>query len=141
MSKRCARRPTCGRAMKVASVESTKSASRRSALIAGITLFARPAVGRAQTVERIRLSAVPGDALTAVYYGVRNEIYQRAGLEVEIVPASSGTASTTAVIAGTYEMGHASPIAAVVAHLRGIPVVVATTSVLWERRRPWNVIT
>jgi len=94
----------------------------------------------AQEREHIRIAGVPSDDMTPVYYALKNGLYERAGLDVEVVPTSSGSAATTAVVAGTYEMGKGSPIASVLAHLRGLPLVVVANSVIWDARRPFNVI-
>lgn len=87
------------------------------------------------------LAGVATDDLSSVYYAIKNGLYQKAGLDVEVIPTSSGTAATTAVIAGTYELGKGSPIAAMLAHLRGLPVVAIANNTIWDWRHPFNVIT
>ena len=83
---------------------------RRSRYLAttGALLIVTPRAVRAQTLEKIRLTGVPTDDMTPVYYAIKSGMYQRAGLDVEIIPSSSGSVATTAVVAGTYEMGKGS---------------------------------
>lgn len=114
----------------------------RSQLIGGTaaTLVLAPHVLRAQTLEKIRLTGVPTDDLTPIFYAVKNGLYQRAGLDVEFIPASSGTAATTAVVSGTYEMGKGSSIAALVAHLRGLPLTIVGNGAIWDPRNPFSLM-
>lgn len=90
----------------------------------------------AQQLQKIRLVGVQTDDLTPVYYGLANGMYQKAGLDLEMVPASSGTAATAAVVSGTYEMGKGSAIASLLAHLRNLPLVLVGNGVIWDPKAP-----
>lgn len=95
-----------------------------------------PRRGGAQQLQKIRLVGVQTDDLTPVYYAIQNGMYQKAGLEFELVAASSGTLATTAVVAGTYEMGKGSVIASLAAHLRNLPIVIVANGVVWDPKAP-----
>jgi ABC-type nitrate/sulfonate/bicarbonate transport system substrate-binding protein len=112
----------------------------RSHFIAGsaATLALAPQVIRAQAPVKIRMSAVPTDDMTPIYYAVKNGLYQKAGLDFEIVVVSSGSASTAAVVSGTYEMGKASPIASVIAHLKGFPITIVANGAVYLARTPYS---
>jgi NitT/TauT family transport system substrate-binding protein len=114
------------------------SRSRTIALTAA-ALFAAPRVVRAQQLQKVRLVGVHTDDLTPVYWGLRSEMYQKAGLDIEMIAASSGTAATAAVVSGTYELGKGSVIASLVAHLRGLPIVIAANGVVWDPHAPVSV--
>ena len=115
----------------------------RSRVLAGTAaaLTIAPRIVRAQTLEKIRLAGVATDDLSNVYYAIKSGLYQKAGLDVEVIPTSSGTAATTAVIAGAYELGKGSPVASMLAHLRGLPIVAIANNTIWDQRSPFNVIT
>ena len=68
----------------------------RSQLLArsAAALVVAPRVAGSQTLEKLRFTGVVTDDMTPIFYAVKNGLYQRAGLDVEIVPASSGTAAT-----------------------------------------------
>jgi NitT/TauT family transport system substrate-binding protein len=114
----------------------------RSQLLAGtgaVALACGPLPLRAQAPPHIRVAGVATDDMTPIYWAVKSGIYQKAGLDVEIVPVSSGTAATTAVIAGAYEIGKGSPIASMLAHLRGLPLVVIANASMWDPKNPFNL--
>jgi NitT/TauT family transport system substrate-binding protein len=95
------------------------------------------AAGAQSTPLTIHVAGVPTDDLTPVFYGVKAGLYQKAGLDVQIVPTSSGTAATTAVVAGTYEIGKASLISVMVAHLRGLPIALVAGGAVWDPKVPF----
>jgi NitT/TauT family transport system substrate-binding protein len=115
----------------------TLAVSRSRALIASAAALAlAPRSLRAQTLTKVRLVGVHTDDLTCVYWGIQNGMYQKIGLDIEMVAANSGTAATTAVIAGSYEMGKGSAVASLVAHLRGLPIKIIANGVMWDPKAP-----
>jgi NitT/TauT family transport system substrate-binding protein len=113
--------------------------SRARALAATVGLAAVPHVVRAQTLEKIRFAGVPTDDMTPVLYGIKAGLYRRAGIDIEIVPTSSGSVATTAVVSGTYEMGKGSLIASLLAHERKLPLVVVANGAIWDPKVPYNL--
>jgi NitT/TauT family transport system substrate-binding protein len=112
----------------------------RSALLAGTaaTIFI-PNIVRAQTpLTKIQFAGVPTDDMTHVFYAQKTGMYEKAGLDVEIIQTASGTIATTAVVAGTYQLGKGSLIASLVAHLRDLPLVVAANSSIWDKSVLFN---
>lgn len=114
--------------------------SRAALLAAAAAATLAPRVVRAQALEKLRMSGVPTDDLTPIYWGIKSGIYQKAGIDLTIVPVSSGSASTAAVISGAYEMGKASPVASMLAHLRGLPVTIVANGSIFQTRDHWNGI-
>jgi NitT/TauT family transport system substrate-binding protein len=111
----------------------------RSQLIAGgsAALVAMPRLAGSQQLEKIRFAGVPTDDLAPVFWGIAKGSYAKVGLEVEFIPTGSGTTATTAVISGAYEMAKSSQIAAMVAFLKGVPVVIVGNGALWESNNAW----
>lgn len=99
-----------------------------------------PTILRAQTLDKVRLAGVATDDLTPVYYAIKNGLYQKAGLDVEVVPTSSGTAATEAVVSGAYEMGKGSLIASLVAHLKGLPLTIVGNGAIWDPKSPFTMM-
>jgi len=115
----------------------TLHVSRSRMLIGSAAALAlAPRAARAQQLLKIRLVGVHTDDLTPVYWGLQNGMYQKAGLDIEMIAANSGTAATTAVVAGTYELGKGSVIASLVAHLKGLPLTIIANGVVWDPKAP-----
>ena len=109
-----------------------------AAVLALLSFAAPPPVAQAQAMLTIHLAGVPTDDLTPVVYAVHQGLYKKAGLDVQIVPTSSGTLATTAVVAGTYEMGKGSAVASMVAHLKNLPLVITAYGAIWNPKIPFN---
>ena len=115
--------------------------SRSHLLAAGAAALALgPHIVAAQTAETIHLTGVPTDDLTPVLYALKTGMYQKAGLDLQFVPASSGSTATTAVLSGTYEIGKASPIAPILAHLRGLPIQLIANGIVSTPRTPFSAM-
>jgi NitT/TauT family transport system substrate-binding protein len=112
--------------------------TRAQALAGTAALVAAPQIVRAQTLDKIRFGGVPTDDMTGVYYAIKSGMYAKAGLDVEIVPTSSGTVATTAVVTGAYEMGKGSLIASLAAHLHDLPLVVVGNGSIWDPKVIYN---
>lgn len=103
-----------------------------------LSLAAPYSAARSQALTTIRLGGVPTDDLTPVYWAIKQGLYKKAGLDVQVIPTSSGTAATTAAISGAYEMGKGSAIASMVAHLKNLPLVVVANGAIWNPKVPFN---
>jgi NitT/TauT family transport system substrate-binding protein len=110
--------------------------SRARILAATAAALAVPRRGSTQTLEKIRFVGVQTEDMTPIYYAMRNGAFKKAGIDLEIVPNSSGSAATAAVVAGTYEMGKGSALASLIAHLRNLPLAVVANGTLWDQRKP-----
>ena len=115
-----------------------KTLSRSHVITAASALVVAPRFLTAQPLEKIRLGGAATDDLTPVIYAIKHGLYKKAGLDVEYIPTSSGTAATTAVISGEYEMGKGSLIASLTAHLRGLPLRVAANGGIWDPAAPFT---
>lgn len=105
--------------------------------VAGAALLAPRRLG-AQTLEKIRFTGVPTDDMTPIFYALKTGMYQKAGIDMEMIPATSGSTATTAVVSGTYEMGKSSPVAVLLGRLRGLPVVIIGHGPLWDAKNPFT---
>jgi len=107
---------------------------------AAATAAALPAVVRAQVLEKVRIGAVPTDDMTPIFWGVKTGLYQKEGLDVEVVTTNSGSASTAAVVGGAYELGKASPVASLLARLRGLPLTIVANGALSDLKSNYNQV-
>lgn len=113
----------------------------RSRLIASAAaaLSLAPRVGRAQT-STLHLAGVPTDDITPIIWAMKTGMYEKAGLNLEFVPVSSGSTATTSVIGGTYELAKASPMAPILAYLHGVPIMLVANGIVSTPRTPFSAM-
>jgi len=114
--------------------------SRAWMLAGSAAVFAWPRAAGAQQLQKVRLIGVHGDDMTPVYYALSKGMYQKVGLDIDMVAASSGTAATAAVVSGSYELGKGSVIASLLAHIRNLPLVFVANGVVWDTKAPVSLI-
>jgi NitT/TauT family transport system substrate-binding protein len=91
-------------------------------------------------LPKIRVAAIESDALTPLFYAMRNGLFQKAGLDVEFVSTNNGTAATTAVLAGTYELSYPSIVTTMNAHLRDVPLVLVAPGGVYTPKNPFGLL-
>jgi NitT/TauT family transport system substrate-binding protein len=92
----------------------------------------------AQTpLAKLRVVGPTAESLTNLYYAIKTGMFARAGLDVSFVSTSSGSAATTAVITGTYDIALTSLLPLLSAHLRSIPVAIVAPAVINTARNPF----
>jgi len=108
--------------------------------MAALSSIAVLAEARLKTVraaqEAIQLVGVPSEDMTNLYYAVKTGMFARNGLDVSLVPTSSGAAATAAVVSGTYQIAKTSLLAFFSAHVQGIPLVAIAPQILNELQNP-----
>lgn len=109
--------------------------------LAALGTLSHAKTARAQTAsDKLRIAGAPTEDATNLYYAVKTGMFGRAGLDVEMIATSSGTAATTAMIAGTYEVARTSLLAVFAAHLRNIPIVIVAPDNLYTPRNPLSLL-
>ncbi|HXF33514.1 MAG TPA: ABC transporter substrate-binding protein [Candidatus Acidoferrales bacterium] len=95
-------------------------------------LLCLPAVGAAQTgnLVTIRVASSADDAVTPILYAQREGLFRRAGLDVVLEKANSGSAVAAAVISGAADIGKSSLLPLISAHAHGIGFILVGGAVL-----------
>ncbi len=76
----------------------------------------------AQTTEPLlRVAVGPVDAAAPLFYAVKAGIYQKHGLNVEIVRLANGAAILSSIAGGSTQLGQGSVLAIVEAYAKGLP--------------------
>jgi NitT/TauT family transport system substrate-binding protein len=105
--------------------------------LAGVALV--PGVAQAQAAPvAIRVGGSPNDDMTAVVYAARTGMYSRAGLEVTIEKANSGSAAAAAVAAGAFDIGKSSISSIFDAHVKGIPFTMIAPAAIYDTKSPYG---
>ncbi len=111
-----------------------------AALAMSAAVFARPAYAAEAGLDPLRLIAIPSDALTPLYYGIQTGIFKKTGIDLQISPAASGTAATTAVIGGEYDMANTSILPVMNAHLRNVPISIVAPQAVYTPDNPFGLL-
>jgi NitT/TauT family transport system substrate-binding protein len=115
---------------------------RRASAVAALTAYAltarhAAAQGAATTVH---VGSTLADDTVPIVVAQRNGYFARNGLDVQLMPAPSGAAVTSAVLSGSYEFGKSSLVALLAAHLRGLPVTIIAADAVNDPRAPYGAI-
>ncbi len=101
--------------------------SRRAALAACAYACATGVSARAQSpapdLLTLRLSSSPADDTMPVIYAQQSGAFKRAGLDIQLTRAASGSAVAAGVAGGSLDIGKSSIVSVITAHAKGIPFV------------------
>ncbi|HXP93568.1 MAG TPA: ABC transporter substrate-binding protein [Candidatus Binatia bacterium] len=110
---------------------------RAFACAAALVFILSSSVVAQPALTTIKVGLVPSDDITPVLYAVRSGMFKRAGLDVQLFPASSGTAVAQAVVGGSYEIGKSSLVSLMNAHLRGLPLYLLAAGGVYDSSAPY----
>ncbi|HXP92911.1 MAG TPA: ABC transporter substrate-binding protein [Candidatus Binatia bacterium] len=74
-----------------------------------------------QELTTIRVAMVPNDDVTPFLYAQQTGMFRDAGLNVQMQKSTSGAVIAASVAGGSFDVGLASMMALITAHVRGIP--------------------
>jgi NitT/TauT family transport system substrate-binding protein len=119
-----------------------RSTIRIAAIVAAALMTSTLAapLGAAPALTVVHVGGVFSDDMTPVFYAVKAGLFRDAGLDVQLVPATSGNAMTQAVIGGTYEFGKSSILGLINAHLRNLPLSVIAAGGFYDSRNPFAAL-
>ena len=102
-------------------------------------LAARPALAQAPK-DKLRVAMPTLDPTAEVFYGVDMGFFDKAGIEIEMVPLVNGAAIVAAVASGTIDIGVGNALTAEAAFKKGIPITVIAPGAASENSAPSNVL-
>jgi NitT/TauT family transport system substrate-binding protein len=115
--------------------------NRQAALALGSAFLAAPSVLSAQTPVQMTLGAVPEESVTPALWAAQSGMFRKAGLDVDVQSASSGTVIAAGVAGGSYAIGKSSLVAIITAHAKGLPFVFVAGGSLYDTKFPYSVLT
>jgi len=95
-----------------------------------------PSVALGQTLTTVRVASSPNDDLIAVLVGLDNGAFRRAGLDVGLTKANSGSAVAVAVAGGAVDIGKSSLLSVLVARAKNLPFVLVAPSGIYTAEAP-----
>jgi NitT/TauT family transport system substrate-binding protein len=114
--------------------------NRRTALALGSAFLAAPAAAGAQSATQMILGAVPEESVTPALWAEQSGMFRKAGLDVDVQSASSGTAIAAGVAGGSYAVGKSSLVSVITAHAKGLPFVFVAGGSLYDTKHPYSVL-
>jgi NitT/TauT family transport system substrate-binding protein len=105
-------------------------------LLGGAALPALASRAGAQALTPLRVITLPIEAGAEAYFATQLGYFAKAGLDVEIVPASNGGASAAAVAGNGVEIGYADMVSIATARAKGVPFVVVAPAALHVSAAP-----
>jgi NitT/TauT family transport system substrate-binding protein len=104
---------------------------RKTFLAASAAFVAAPAFVRAQAPTKMRVGATVQDDIIGVLWASHSGIYQKYGLDVDVIRSNNGVAITAAVLSGSLEIGKGGALSTYIAHAKGVPIVVEAPSAIY----------
>lgn len=84
----------------------------------------------------VRVVFTPDDAITPILWAQKTGMFAKAGLTMTFERSTSGTAATAAVIAGAYDIGEGSLMAALNGFVKGLPIKLIAGAILYDDKAP-----
>lgn len=94
----------------------------------------------ARAAATVSIVSTIDDTVTPVLYAVRAGLFEQAGLNVTLERLGSGTAITSAVLAGAYNIGKSSVLPLFHAHLKGLPVAILAPAGVYDAAEPFALM-
>lgn len=109
----------------------------RSTFLGSLALAAVwPQTAAAQALATLRAVSAIDDPATPFLYAMDSGLFRKNGLDASIERATSGAASAAAVVGGSFEVGKASVISFLSAHVHGLPLVAVAAAGDYDAARP-----
>ena len=87
----------------------------------------------------VRVVTTPNDDVTPLLYAVKTGLFEKAGLDVQILRGpTSGAAVAAAVLGGTYDIGKSSISTIFDAHIKGLPFTIVAPAAVYDGRQPFG---
>ncbi len=114
--------------------------NRRTILALGSAFLVTPTVLSAQDLAEMTLGAVPEESVTPALWAQQSGMFRRAGLDVDVQRARSGTAIAAGVAGGSYAAGKSSLVSVITAHAKGLPFLFVAGGSLYDSKFPYSVL-
>jgi NitT/TauT family transport system substrate-binding protein len=114
--------------------------NRRTALALGSAFLTVPGALSAQGLPQLAVGAVGEESVTPAAWAQQSGLFRKAGLDVDVQPASSGTAIAAGVAGGAYAVGKSSLVSVITARAKGLPFVFIAGGSLYDTKFPYSVL-
>jgi NitT/TauT family transport system substrate-binding protein len=117
--------------------ETTFPRLRRALFLTTSAAFvAAPRLARAQSLTKLNIGSTASGDIVVALWAEQGGIFQKYGLDADIQRLNNSAAVVAAVLGGSLDLGRASLFALVVAHAKGLPIVLEAPSALYRATSP-----
>jgi len=110
---------------------------KRSAFLAASTALAVvPATVRAQTLTTVTVASAPNEDLLGTLWALETGAFRKAGLDVVLQKANSGSAVAAAVAGGAINIGKSSLVSLLIGRSKGLPFVLVSAAGIYTAEYP-----
>lgn len=99
-----------------------------------------PRAAGAQALTPLRATSAIDDPATPYLYAMESGLFRKNGFDASIERATSGAASVSAVVGGSFDVGKSSIISMLSAHVRGLPIVLVAAAGDYDSSNPTAAI-
>ena len=105
----------------------SSSFSRRSVLAGAAAALAMPQAVFAQALASIKGAGVPEDSATPALYALQSGLFKKHGVDFDLSSQRSGSAISSGIAGGAYQIAKSSIVPLINAHVKSIPFVVVAS--------------
>jgi NitT/TauT family transport system substrate-binding protein len=91
-------------------------------------------------LQVLRIGTTMSDDFTPVLYALKNDMFKKAGLDVQVTVLGSGAAIATAVVGGALDLGKSSIVSLMAAHVKGVPLAIVCPGAIYDARTPYAAL-
>ena len=99
-----------------------------------------PARVGAQAPAKLRVAGTSANDIIGALWAQRSGLFQKYGLDVEIINSTSGAAVTAAVLGNSLEIGKSSVFGLITAYAKGVPIVLEANAAIYTAEAPNTAI-
>jgi len=110
------------------------------ALAYGVVLATLPLipleVSAQAPLTTLRIGSSPDVTAVPILYALKSGMYKKAGIDLEIIKMSSGSAVMAALVGGAVDLGKSSSFGTLIAIAKGVPITVIGNLAYWDADKP-----
>ena len=104
-----------------------------------LALLLVPVSTQSAQLQAIRIASSPADGIVPVLYAQQNGAFAKVGLDVSVTKMNGG-AVVAGVLGGSLDIGKSSVVAIILAHAKGIPLMIVAPSAVYDPKTPDAVL-
>jgi NitT/TauT family transport system substrate-binding protein len=109
---------------------------RSTFVIASAAFVSAPATVRAQSLTKLRIAATTSGDIIVALWAAQGGIFQKYGIDGDVGRMNSSAAVAAAVLGGSLDIGKATFFSLVLAHSKGLPIMLEAPSALYRVTSP-----